>query len=290
MTIKAGFIGLGAMGQYMARNLAAEGLLVGVWNRSATTAETLAQELDVVAASDPAALTASVDAVLICVSADNDVRSVVEQLLPGLKPGTLVVDHSTVSRETEMALAAKVAAEGGCYLDAPVSGGVEGARLGTLSIMTGGRTEDLERARPLLQAMAARIVHMGEVGSGQAAKAVNQIMCAGINQAVTEALAFAQVQGLNMGKVIEAVAGGAAGNWFLDKRGLTMTQGSYAPGFKLALHHKDLAICLAMAERAGMELPVTRMTLQQYAQLMAQGYGEEDISALYRIKSKWQQQ
>lgn len=285
MAIQAGFIGLGAMGQHMTRNLAAQGLLAGVWNRSSATAETLAQELGVVSAPDPATLAASVDALMLCVSADSDVRGIVEQLLPGLRPGALVIDHSTVSRETELELSAKVAAAGGSYLDAPVSGGVEGARLGTLSIMAGGRAEDLERARPLLQAISARIVHMGEVGSGQATKAVNQIMCAGINQAVTEALAFAQAQELEMNKVIEAVAGGAAGNWFLDKRGLTMTQGSYAPGFKLALHHKDLNICLAMAERAGMELPVTRMTLHDYAELMRQGHGEEDISALYRIKT-----
>ncbi|QFY45177.1 NAD(P)-dependent oxidoreductase [Candidatus Methylospira mobilis] len=287
--MQAGFIGLGAMGRHMARNLATQGLLKTLWNRTTATAEALAQELGVAAAPNPSSLAASVDAVMICVSADDDVRSVIEQLLPGLKPGTLVIDHSTVSRETELEMTAKVAAAGGSYLDAPVSGGMEGARHRTLSIMAGGRAEDLQRARPLLQAMAARIVHMGGIGSGQAAKAVNQIMCAGINQAVTEALSFAQAQGLAMDKVIEAVAGGAAGNWFLDKRGLTMTQGSYEPGFKLALHHKDLAICLAMAERAGMKLPVAETTLHHYKQLMQQGHGEEDISALYRLKNRQRQ-
>jgi 3-hydroxyisobutyrate dehydrogenase len=125
---------------------------------------------------------------------------------------------------------------------------------------------------------------MGEVGMGQSAKAVNQVMCAGINEAVTEALAFGARLGLDMDKVIEVVSGGAAGNWFLEKRGPTMTRGTFKPGFKLALHEKDLTICEAMAEAAGMTLPMTAMTAEHYRQLMAEGHGDEDISALYRLK------
>jgi 3-hydroxyisobutyrate dehydrogenase len=125
---------------------------------------------------------------------------------------------------------------------------------------------------------------MGEVGSGQATKAVNQIMCAGINQAVTEALAFAEAQNLPITKVIDVTSAGAAGNWFLDKRGLTMTNGTFAPGFKLALHHKDLLICQAMAEKLNLSIPVSEMTIEAYAKLMAKGYGDEDISALFRLK------
>jgi 3-hydroxyisobutyrate dehydrogenase len=132
--------------------------------------------------------------------------------------------------------------------------------------------------------MSARIIHVGPTGSGQATKAANQIMCAGINQAVTEALAFAAAQQLPMDKVIDAVAGGAAGNWFLDKRGKTMTSGTFAPGFKLALHHKDLKICQAMAENANVAIPLSDMTVTDYAKLMSAGYGDEDISALYRLK------
>jgi 3-hydroxyisobutyrate dehydrogenase len=125
---------------------------------------------------------------------------------------------------------------------------------------------------------------MGATGSGQATKAVNQIMCAGINQAVTEALAFAQARGLAMEKVIDAISGGASGNWFLQHRGSTMTQGTFAPGFKLSLHHKDLKICQDMAAQKGFSIPLTDMTIADYEQLMAEGYGDEDISALYRLK------
>jgi 3-hydroxyisobutyrate dehydrogenase len=132
--------------------------------------------------------------------------------------------------------------------------------------------------------MTAHIIHMGATGSGQATKAVNQIMCAGINQAVTEALAFAQTQELAMDKVIDVISGGASGNWFLQHRGSTMTQGIFAPGFKLALHHKDLKICQAMAAQTGVSIPLTDMTVTGYEQLMASGYGDEDISALYRLK------
>jgi len=142
----------------------------------------------------------------------------------------------------------------------------------------------LEAVRPILETMTGRIMHMGKTGAGQATKAVNQIMCAGINQAVTEALAFAQTQGLPMDKVIDVISGGASGNWFLQHRGLTMTQGTFTPGFKLALHHKDLKICQAMAALTGFPVPLTDMTLADYEQLMAQGFGDEDISGLFRLK------
>jgi 3-hydroxyisobutyrate dehydrogenase len=284
--MKTGFIGLGAMGAHMARNLAHAGLLAAVWNRTAAVAQPLAQELGVIAAGSPAELARQVDLALICVSADADLLEVIDALAPGLRPGMIVIDHSTVAVETARAAAARVRAQGADFLDAPVSGGVEGARQGTLAIMLGGAADSLERARPALEAMAKRIVWMGEVGAGQAAKAVNQIMCAGINQAVAEALAFGAAQGLDMEKVIAVVSGGAAGNWFLDKRGATMTQGIFTPGFKLALHHKDLKICLEMAEKLSMPLPVTAMTLQDYEILMREQHGDEDISALYRLKRR----
>ncbi len=275
-------IGLGAMGLGMARNLAKAGFLTAVYNRTAAkTAEFKMAVFD-----SPEALAANVDLVLMCVSADQDVLSVVEAIALTVKPGTLVVDMSTVSSETAQKAAAILAEKKVAFLDAPVSGGVEGAKNGTLAMMVGGDLEALEKARPVLEALAARIIYMGATGSGQATKAVNQIMCAGINQAVTEALAFAQAQGLALDKVIEVISGGASGNWFLQHRGSTMTQGTFAPGFKLALHHKDLKICQSMAAQTGFSTPITDMTVTHYAQLMAEGYGDEDISALYRLKKQ----
>lgn len=274
------------MGANMARNVAKAGQLKTVWNRTAIVAEKLSGELGVAHALSPEELANQVDAILTCVSADDDLLGVIEALLPGLNHGTIVIDHSTVSADTARKAAARVRSRGADFLDAPVSGGVEGAKNGTLAIMVGGRAESLARVMPVLEAMASRIMHMGKVGAGQATKAVNQIMCAGINQAVTEALAFGAVQGLDLDKVIDIVGKGAAGNWFLDKRGPTMAKGTFAPGFKLALHHKDLKICLKMAEKLGMALPISEMTLHDYAQLMREGHGDEDISALYRLKKK----
>ncbi len=282
--MKTGFIGLGGMGTGMARNIAQAGLLSGLYNRTAAKAHSLAGELNVAAYERPALLAADMDIVLICVSADDDLLGVINAIAKALKPGSIVVDMSTVSRFTAKTAAALLAEHRVDFLDAPVSGGVEGARNGTLAMMVGGSAETLEKARPVLESMCSRIAHMGETGAGQATKAVNQILCAGINEAVTEALAFAEAQGLPMEKVIEVVSGGAAGNWFLDRRGLTMTRGVFAPGFKLALHHKDLKICQEMARQAGISIPLTDVTVADYQKLMAQGYGDEDISALYRLK------
>jgi 3-hydroxyisobutyrate dehydrogenase len=284
--MKTGIIGLGAMGQGMARQVASIGFLSAVYNRTVIKAQDLAEELKVTCCRLPEDLAAQVDLVLICVSADSDVLDMIAAISRTIKPGTIVVDMSTVSSETAITAAAKLGEKQAAFLDAPVSGGVEGAKNGKLSMMVGGDADILEKARPVLEAMTSRITHMGEVGSGQATKAVNQIMCAGINQAVTEALAFAQAQGLPMAKVIEVTSSGAAGNWFLDKRGLTMTNGTFAPGFKLALHHKDLLICQAMADKLRLPIPVSEMTLTDYSKLMAEGFGDEDISALFRLKAK----
>jgi 3-hydroxyisobutyrate dehydrogenase len=161
---------------------------------------------------------------------------------------------------------------------------VEGAKNGTLAIMVGGDEASLKGVLPVLEAMSSRIVYMGKTGAGQATKAVNQIMAAGINQAVTEALAFGQTYGLDMEKVVDVISGGAAGNWFLEHRGLSMTKGTFEPGFKVALHHKDLKICKRMAEQIGISIKLLEKTLVDYEKLMAQGFGDEDISALYRLK------
>ena len=282
--MKTGVIGLGAMGTPMARNLHRTGYLAAVWNRTMEKSRLLADELDVPVAVEPAALAQNCDLVILSVSADADVLEVIETMLPGVRTGTVVVDTSTISRDTARKAAARLQKAGAEFLDAPVSGGMEGARNGTLAMMVGGEAEVLRRVRPVLDSIAGRIEHMGPVGAGQATKAVNQVMAAGINQAVSEALAFAAALELPLDKVIEVIGSGAAGNWFLTHRGPTMTRGNYEPGFRVALHHKDLAICKQMAEHFGVTLPVVEMTLIHYRRLMEAGLGDLDISALHHEK------
>ena len=282
--MKTGVIGLGAMGAPIARNLHKAGYLQCLWNRTTDKALQLDVELKVGVAHDPAMLARQCELILLSVSADSDVLDVVRSLLPGLVSGTVVVDTSTVSRETAQQVAEILQPAGVAFLDAPVSGGTEGARQGTLAIMVGGEAAVVEQVTPVLNSIAGSITHMGPVGSGQATKAVNQVMAAGINQAVSEALAFATALELPMDKVIDVTGSGAAGNWFLDHRGPTMTSGKYDPGFRVALHHKDLAICKQMAEQFDVAMPVVEMTLIHYRRLMEAGYGDEDISALFREK------
>lgn len=284
--MKAGFIGLGAMGAPMAVNLAKAGYLHFIWNRTPETAETLSKQLGVPVADSVEALAAAVDIVFTCVSADPDVLEMTQKIATNIKPGGIVIDTSTVSNTTAIKAAEILRTQQAYFLDAPVSGGVEGAKKGTLAMMVGGPAEALQQAEPLLQVLTQRIEHMGPNGSGQATKAVNQIMAAGINQAVTEALAFAQAQNLPMQQVIQVISGGAAGNWFLEHRGHSMTQGVFKPGFKLALHQKDLKICHEMAIKAQANCEITDKTIQDYQQLLDQGYGNEDISTLYRLKIK----
>jgi 3-hydroxyisobutyrate dehydrogenase len=285
MSMKTGFVGLGAMGLGMARNLRRAGLLAGVWNRTPEKARAFAAETGTPAWATLTEMAPACDVIVTCVSADADVLEVIAALTPGLRPGAVIVDCSTVGVATARRAAEAVRKAGGDFLDAPVSGGVEGASDGTLALMIGGRAETVEKVRPVLAAMGNRLMHMGDTGAGQATKAVNQVMCAGINQAVTEALAFGQALDLDLDKVIDVVSGGAAGNWFLDKRGKTMIRGSFQPGFKLSLHHKDLNICLEMAERLGIPLPLSTRSRDDYAELMARGYGDDDISGLFRLKS-----
>jgi 3-hydroxyisobutyrate dehydrogenase len=285
--MKTGVIGLGAMGAHMARNLHNAGHLLAVWNRTPEKAAAFARETGVSAANSPAALAKQCELIITCVSRDEDVLNVVEQLLPGIQPGTVIADTSTVSADTARTAADKLAGSDAFFLDCPVSGGVEGARQGTLVMMIGGDEQALERSRPALSAVAANIIHMGPSGSGQATKAVNQLMAAGINQAVTEALAFGESLKLDMEKVVDVVAAGAAGNWFVQHRGKTMLNGIFEPGFKLSLHHKDLEICRRMAlETSGINLPMAEMTLIHYQRLMEEGHGDEDISALFRLKQR----
>jgi 3-hydroxyisobutyrate dehydrogenase len=284
MALRAGFVGLGAMGMPMARNRHAAGLLCAAWNRTPARAAALAEDTGVHAAASLAELAARCDLVVTCVSADDDLLDVVAQLLPGLRGGAIVADCSTVASGTAREAARQLAPAGVDFLDCPVSGGTEGARAGTLSIMVGGDEDVLDRARPALEAMGGSVTLMGPVGAGQAAKATNQIMVAGINQAVTEALAFGRAQGLPMEQLIAALEKGAAGNWFLSKRGPTMIRSEFPLGFKVGLHAKDLEICRRMAAEHGVALPIVEMTLLHYARLPPQS-ADEDISALFRLKS-----
>jgi len=284
--MQVGMIGLGAMGLGMARNIAKSGHLTQLWNRTPEKAQKLAEELGIEVSPSIQQLAAGVDIIALCVSADPDVLAVINAMLESINPGTIVIDMSTVSSETAKKAARLLAGKQAYFLDAPVSGGIEGAKNGTLAMMVGGDQSLLEKVRPVLEPMCSRIIYMGPTGSGQGTKAVNQIMAAGINQAVTESLAFAQAEGLPLEKVIEVISGGAASNWFLKHRGLTMTQNQYQPGFKLALHHKDLKICQSMAEQNSADLALVSQTINDYQQLMNDGFGDEDISALYRLKQK----
>ncbi len=194
------------------------------------------------------------------------------------------MDCSTIAADTARGIAAQLAESGVIFLDAPVSGGKEGAENGALSIMCGGEEEAFAALAPVFDVIGARWQLMGPVGAGQATKAVNQIMAAGINQAVTEAMAFAKAQGLPIEKVVDLVGSGAAGNWFVNHRGQSSTEGRVAPGFSVQLHHKDLKMCDAMAKEAGAPRAVIAQTLADYETLMGQGYRDEDISALFRLK------
>jgi 3-hydroxyisobutyrate dehydrogenase len=284
--MRTGFVGLGAMGMHMARNLQRAGLLAAVWNRTRGKAEALATELKVEAPATLPELAAGCEAVVSCVSADADVLEVARGLLPALRQGALVLDCSTVSAATARQAAELLAPRGVDFLDCPVSGGIEGARDGTLAIMVGGTAEGFERAQPILKALGRTIAHFGPVGAGQAAKATNQIMCAGIIEAVAEAMAFARAEGLPLDKLIDTLGKGAGSSWYFVHRAPNMARGSYPAGFRVRLHAKDLGICHDMAARFGVELPVVERMRREYAELEARGYGDEDISATFRLKEE----
>jgi 3-hydroxyisobutyrate dehydrogenase len=272
------------MGYSMALNLHKAGLLAAVYNRSSARADAFAHETGCAPAGTVEELAGVCDAVVLCVSADADVLDVVQVLAASLKPGALVLDCSTVSADTARKAAGVLAARKMDFLDCPVSGGTEGAKHGTLAIMCGGSEAAFARAQPLLQAMGKRLALMGPVGAGQATKAVNQVVVAGVAQAVSEALAFAEAQGLPLDKVIEVVGSGAAQSWFLANRGPNMMRMSFPLGFKVSLHDKDLGIVQQMAAAQGVQLPVVEMTRIHYRRLLEQGHGDEDISSLFRLK------
>jgi 3-hydroxyisobutyrate dehydrogenase len=282
--MRVGFIGLGAMGMGMARNLNKCGLLSAVWNRTSEKAQALARETGCKAVANAQELPALCDAIVMCVSADDDVLGIIDALHPHLSPDSLIVDCSTTSATTARSAAFRLRERGAYFLDAPVSGGTEGARDGTLAVMVGGEQAAFERAQPILQAMGRTVTHFGASGSGQAAKATNQIMCAGVIQAVAEAMAFAKSEDLPLDKLIDTLGKGAGSSWYFVHRAPNIVRDDYPPGFRVRLHEKDLKICRAMAAAHGVQLPLIEMTLVHYRRLIEQGHGDEDISTLFRLK------
>ncbi len=282
--IRTTVIGLGAIGAGMAANLHHAGLLAAAWNRTPERGRAAAERFGFRHTEHLQAAVQAADIIITSVSADEDLFEISLRIAPLLQAGNLVIDTSTVAIRTAREVSDLYGAHGIHFLDAPVSGGREGAEQGKLVMMVGGDSEVLCQVTPALDAISRKVMHMGPVGSGQATKAVNQIMVAGINHAVTEALAFGRHQGLEMDKVVEAMSNGSAANWFLEHRGRSMCDGRFEPDFRVALHHKDLLICQQMLAEDDLRLPIIEMTLVNYQRLMDAGHGNEDISALFRIK------
>jgi 3-hydroxyisobutyrate dehydrogenase len=270
------------MGTGMVRNLLTAGHDVTVWNRTQSRADALVAEGASVASS-PADLAAENDIVFICVSDTPDVESVVfgdRGVAHGIRPGGLVVDHSTISPVATISFAEALGASGGSWLDAPISGGSEGAARGTLSIMIGGEADQVERARPYLEAMGSTITHVGAQGAGQLAKMVNQVLVVVTQLAVSEGLLLAQAGGLDLERTLAAVEGGAAGSWMLSHRGPQMIERDWSPGFTIDLQQKDLRIALETADAYGTPLLGTSLVHQLYRGLQERGLGSEDNHAL----------
>lgn len=282
MDTSIGFVGLGIMGTGMARNLLKAGFEVTVWNRTAARMTPLI-EAGAMAAGSPGEVAANSSITVVCVSDTPDVEAVVlgpGGIIEGVSPGGLVIDCSTISPQATKDIAAALAAQGCHMLDAPVSGGSEGAANGTLSIMVGGEAEQFERALPVLRAMGKTITHVGPQGAGQMVKLVNQILVVVTMEAVAEALLFAQAGGLDLEKTLAAVGGGAAGSWMLNNRGPQVVRRDWRPGFTIDLQQKDLRLVLQAADQMGVPLPATAQVFQFYRTLQQQGLGSEGNHAL----------
>lgn len=285
MSGKIAVIGLGTMGAPMARNLLKAGWSVTVHNRTRAREEALAAA-GAARAETPAAAAAAAPIVLICVSDSPDLEQVVLEpergVLAGIAKGSLVIDCSTVSPNTASVVGELLAARGIGFVDAPVSGGSEGAEKGTLAIMCGGTEADVARARPVFEVIGGTSTHVGRLGAGQVAKAVNQVIIAGTYQSVAEGIALAHQAGVDPGKVVAAIEHGAAASWILSHRAANMRQDHYPLGFRLRLHRKDLAIALQTARERGVPLPVASYVATQEDGLIRQGHGDEDMSAIAR--------
>jgi 3-hydroxyisobutyrate dehydrogenase len=284
MAERVGFIGLGIMGRGMAANLLRAGFPLTVWNRTPERVEPLGAAGAAVAAN-PAELAATSDIVITCVSDTPDVEAVIlgpQGVIHGIRPGSLAIDMSTISPQATRSIAAALAERNVDMLDAPVSGGSEGAAQGTLSIMVGGEAAALERAMPILQAMGQRITHVGPNGAGQTVKLVNQVLVVGNCLAMCEALLLAQAGGVDLARALEAVSGGAAGSWMLSQRGPQILARDWRPGFTIALQQKDLRLVLEAADQQGAPLPGTALIFQLYRTLEAKGLSGDGNHALVK--------
>jgi 3-hydroxyisobutyrate dehydrogenase len=284
MSERVGFVGLGIMGQGMANNLLKAGFPLTVWNRTASRMETLVQA-GAKAGKNPADVAAQSDIVVTCVSDTPDVEAVLlgpGGIIEGVKAGSLVIDCSTISPKATVAMAEKLAEKSVAMLDAPVSGGSEGAAKGTLSIMVGGETKDFERAMPVFEAMGKKITQVGGHGAGQTVKLVNQILVVGNALAMCEALLFAQAGGVDLKKTLEAVSAGAAGSWMLSNRGPQIIERDWRPGFTIDLQQKDVRLVLGAADAMGIPLPGTALIFQLYRTLQSRELGGEGNHALIK--------
>jgi 3-hydroxyisobutyrate dehydrogenase len=272
------------MGAAMAGHLVSAGYPLTVWNRTPGRASDLVAR-GANEASSPAELARASDTVVICVSDTPDVEAVLfgpAGAADGLGPGNLVIDSSTISPSASRGFAALLRERSVGFVDAPVSGGSEGARNATLSIFVGGEASDVERARPILGRLGRTITHVGPVGAGQAVKAVNQVILAGAYLGVAEGIVLALKAGLDVEQVVEALSGGAAQSWVLANRSGRMIANDYPLGFRVSLHRKDLEIALGMAREVGAVLPVSALAAQLESGLVAAGHADDDMSALAR--------
>jgi 3-hydroxyisobutyrate dehydrogenase-like beta-hydroxyacid dehydrogenase len=291
MALKVGFVGLGTMGNGMARNLAKAGFELALCSRTYSKATALAEELrsqnpGVRAVGTPEETARVCDVVVSCLPDAPEVEEVhlgAHGISQGAAPGTIAVDCSTIAPEAARSIADRLAEARVAFLDAPVSGGQKGASEGTLTFFVGGEAAAVERARPVLAAMGKRITHLGPSGSGQLGKAVNQIIVAGNLVAVSEGLAFAQKSGLPLSPLHDALTGGAANSWALDVLGRKMIQRDFEPAFAIKHQQKDLAIVLGAARAKGVPLPGVALVHQLLSALEAQGRGEAGTQALLTL-------
>lgn len=288
MSERIGFIGLGIMGQGMAHNLLKAGFDLTVWNRTTSKMDSLV-EAGAQAGENPADVAAKSDIIITCVSDTPDVEAVIlgdDGVIHGAKDGALVIDCSTISPHTTRHIAARLNEKGVTMLDAPISGGSEGAAKGTLSIMVGGAEADFKRAQAVFEAMGKTITHVGDQGAGQTVKLVNQILVVINMLAVSEALVFAQAGGLDLNKTLEAVSGGAAGSWMLSNRAPQCVDRDWRPGFTIDLQQKDLRLVLDAADQMGVPTIGTSLVFQMYRTLQQQGLGAEGNHALIKALEK----
>jgi len=284
MAEKIGFIGLGIMGRGMSHNLLKAGFDLTVWNRTVSRMDEFTAA-GAAAASSPADVASRCDIIITCVSDTPDVEAVIlgdDGIIHGVRPGALVIDMSTISPQVTQSIASRLAEREAHMLDAPISGGSEGAARGTLSIMVGGDAAQVERAMPVFEAMGKTITHVGGTGAGQTVKLVNQILVVINALAVSEALLFAQAGGLDLQKTLDAVSPGAAGSWMLSNRGPQVIDRDWRPGFTIDLQQKDLRLVMQAADALGTPAVGTSLVFNLYRTLQAQGLGGEGNHALIK--------